>query len=111
MHLNELKHKQEIYALGQYLLGFVIVGLVLVGIGGTIYKVIAPDGWVALAFGRSLSVGAASLGSLIMIAGLAWFSRGWNSPRYRNRFSDFLVFSFAAAGLLYLGQLMLQGSF
>src|SRR5437773_10933986 len=79
MNLNALKHKEEIYALGQYLLGFVIVGLVLVGIGGTIYKVISPDGWVALAFGRSLSAGAASLGSLIMIAGLAWFSRGSNS--------------------------------
>jgi len=51
----------------------VIVGLVLVGIGGTIYKVISPDGWVARAFGRSLSAGPASLGSLIMIAGLAWF--------------------------------------
>ncbi len=111
MNLSELKHKQEIYALAQYVIGFVVVGLVLVGIGGTIYKVISPDGWIALAFGRSLSAGAASLGSLIMIAGLAWFSRGWNSPRYRNRFSDLLVFSFAAAGLLYLGQLMLQGSF
>jgi hypothetical protein len=111
VNLNALKHKQEIYSLAQSLIGFVVVGLVLVGIGGTIYKVIAPDGWVALAFGRSLSVGAASLGSLIMIAGLAWFSRGWNSPQYRNRFSDLLVFSFAAAGLLYLGQLMLQGSF
>ena len=54
MNLNALKHKEEIYALGQYLLGFVVVGLVLVGIGGTIYKVISPDGWVALAFGRSL---------------------------------------------------------
>src|SRR2546427_2728785 len=103
MNLNALKHKEEIYALGQYLLGFVIVGLVLVGIGGTIYKVISPDGWVALAFGRSLSAGAASLGSLIMIAGLAWFSRGWNSPRYRNRFSYLLVLSFAAAGVLLLG--------
>ncbi|HXM83182.1 MAG TPA: hypothetical protein VN929_14810 [Burkholderiales bacterium] len=111
MGLNELKLKQEIYALAQSFIGLLIVGLVLVGIGGTIYKVISPDGWIALAFGRSLSAGAASLGSLIMIAGLAWFSRGWSSPRYRNRFSDLLVFSFAAAGLLYLSQLMLQGSF
>jgi len=58
-----------------------------------------------------VSAGVAALGSLLMIVGLAWFSRGWNSPRYRNRFSDLLVLSFAAAGLLYLGQLMLQGSF
>src|SRR3989475_13114560 len=103
MDLHELKLKQEMYALAQSLIGFVIVGLVLVGIGGTIYKVISPDGWIALAFGRSLSAGAASLGSLIMIAGLAWFSRGWSSPRYRNRFSDLLVFSFAAAGGAFFG--------
>src|SRR5436309_16031267 len=110
MNLNELKHKQEIYALGQYLLGSVVVGLVLVGIGGTIYKVISPDGWVALAFGRSLSAGAASLGSLILIAGLAWYSRGRNSPQYRNRFYDLLVLSFAASALRYLARLMLVGS-
>src|SRR2546425_4179725 len=103
MNLNALKHKEEIYALGQYLLGFVIVGLVLVGIGGTIYKVISPDGWVALAFGRSLSAGAASLGSLIMIAGLGWVLRGWDSPRYRNRFFDLLVLSFAPAGVVFPG--------
>src|SRR2546425_9214684 len=106
MNLNALKHKEEIYALGQYLLGFVIVGLVLVGIGGTIYKVISPDGWVALAFGRSLSAGAASPGSLILIAGVARVLRGWNSPQYRNPFSDLLVLSFAAAGGLFLGPLI-----
>src|SRR2546425_13124654 len=107
MNLNALKHKEEIYALGQYLLGFVIVGLVLVGIGGTIYKVISPDGWVALAFGRSLSAGAASLRSLILIAGLGGVSRGGNSPPYRNRLSHFLVLSFAPAGGPDLGPLML----
>src|SRR2546430_7545968 len=111
MNLNALKHKEEIYALGQYLLGFVIVGLVLVGIGGTIYKVISPDGWVALAFGRSLSAGAASLGSLILIAGLAWVSRGWDSPQYRNRFSDLLVLSFAAAGAVFFGPLVAPRKF
>ena len=109
--MSEVRVKQEAFALAHSFAGFAVLALVLLGIGGTIYKVISPDGWIALAFGRSLSAGAASLGSLIMIAGLAWFSRGWSSPRYRNRFSDLLVFSFAAAGLLYLGQLMLQGSF
>src|SRR3989442_10281528 len=103
MNLNALKHKEEIYALGQYLLGFVIVGLVLVGIGGTIYKVISPDGWVALAFGRSLSAGAAPLGSLILIAGLAWFSRRWDSPPYPNPFFPFLVLRFAPAGVPFSG--------
>ena len=109
--MSELRLKQEVFALAQAGIGFVLVALVLTGIGGTIYKVIAPDGWVAQAFGRSFSAGVATLGSLVMIFGLAWFSRGWSSPRHRNRFSDFLVYSFAAAGLLYLMQLWIKGSF
>ena len=56
--MSELRLKQEVFALAQAGIGFVLVALVLLGIGGTIYKVIAPDGWVAQAFGRSLSAGA-----------------------------------------------------
>jgi hypothetical protein len=107
----ELKIKQEIYSIGQTVGGFAVVALVLVGIGGTIYKVIAPDGWLANAFGRSLSAGAATLGSLLVIVTLAWFSRGWAAPRHRNRGSDFLVYAFAAAGLAYVGQIWFKGSF
>jgi hypothetical protein len=91
--------------------GVALLGLVLIGIGGTIYKVISPEGWVAHAFGRSVSAGVAALGSLLMIAGLAWFSRGWASPRSRNRFPELLVYTFAAAGLLYIGQMWLKGTF
>jgi hypothetical protein len=107
--MNAIKHEVGIAA--QMLVGFFIVVLVTLGIGGTIYKVISPDGWIAVAFGRSLSAGAAALGSLMLIAGLAWFSRGWTSPRSRNRFSDLLVYTFAAAGIIYLSQLWLKGSF
>lgn len=103
--------KHEIASFGQIALIGTVVGLVLVGIGGTIYKVISPEGWVAQAFGRSLSAGVAALGSLLMIAGLAWFSRGWTSPRPRNRFPELLVVTFAAAGLLYIAQLWMKGTF
>jgi hypothetical protein len=103
--------KHELCTAGQMILGFGVVALVIVGIGGTIYKVISPDGWVSQAFGRSLSAGAASLGSLLLIAGLAWFSRGLTSPRTRNRYSDLLVYTFAAAGLFYLAQLWTKGTF
>ena len=103
--------KQEVGTLAQVVIGLLIVVLVTLGIGGTIYKVISPEGWIASAFGRSLSAGAAALGSLTLIAGLAWFSRGWTSPRTRNRFSDLLVYTFAGAGIVYLGQLWLKGSF
>ena len=107
--MTPLKH--ELSSVGQLTIGLTLLGLVLVGIGGTIYKVISPDGWVAQAFGRSLSAGVAALGSLLMIAGLAWFSRGWASPRTHNRFPELLVYTFAAAGLLYLAQLWLKGTF
>lgn len=103
--------KQEVSTLAQVAIGLLIVVLVTLGIGGTIYKVISPEGWIASAFGRSLSAGAAALGSLMLIAGLAWFSRGWTSPRTRNRFSDLLVYTFAGAGIVYLGQLWLKGTF
>ena len=101
--------KQEFSTVGQAALGVSLLGLVLVGIGGTIYKVISPDGWVTQAFGRSLSAGVAALGSLLMIVGLAWFSR--SAPRSYNRFPELLVYTFAAAGLLYLAQLWMKGTF
>jgi hypothetical protein len=46
-----------------------------------------------------------------MIAGLAWFSRGWTAPRSHNPISELLVYTFAAAGLLYLAQLWMKGTF
>ena len=106
----DVKVKQEAFAVANAAIGFLLVGLVITGIGGTIYKVISPDGWIAQALGRSLSAGAAALGSLVLIASLAWFSRGWSSPRHRNRFSELLVYTFAAAGFIYLGQLFLKGT-
>ncbi len=111
MNVNEARIKQEVFAAVQMLIGFFILALVLMGIGGTIYKVIAPDGWIAQAFGRSVSAGVVALGSLIMIAGLAWFSRGWNSPLQRNRYPELFVYGFATAGLLYAAQLLLMGTF
>ena len=109
MHPHHAKH--EVYSAAQVIVGLAIVALVMVGIGGTIYKVISPEGWISQVFGRSLSAGAAALGSLVLIAGLAWFSRGWASPRLRNRHADLMVYTFAAAGMFYLVKLWLKGTF
>ena len=103
--------REELSSLREVGLGLVVVLLVLTGIGGTIYKLIAPNGWIAQAFGRSFSAGAAALGSLLMVTALAWFSRGRGSGRARQRYSDLVVYTFAAAGLIYLAQLWLKGSF
>jgi hypothetical protein len=109
--MSEIRIKQEAYAVAQAFLGFIILALVLFGIGGTIYKVISPHGWVAQAFGRSISAGALALGSLLMVVMLAWFSRGWSSPRRRTQFADIAVYGFAAAGLVYAVQLWIRGTF
>lgn len=103
--------KHEMVAVGQVVFGFAVVALVMLGIGGTIYKVISPDGWVAQAFGRSFSAGTAALGSVLLIVVLAWFSRGWTSPRTRNRFTELFVYTFAAAGLVYAAQFWTKGLF
>ena len=103
--------KEELSTFRQTALGLVVVLLVLMGIGGTIYKVISPNGWIAHAFGRSVSAGAAALGSLLMVATLAWFSRGRGTGRTRQRYADLVVYTFAAAGLVYLAQHWRKGSF
>src|SRR5258706_15920958 len=94
--------KNELYTAGQVVIGAGIVGLVIVGIGGTIYKVIAPDGWVSHAFGRSLSAGAASLGSLLLIGGARRVSRGPDSPPPPNPSAGLVGFTFPRAGAFFL---------
>ena len=105
-----LKVKQELYSMVQAGIGCLFLALVLAGIGGTIYKILSPDGWIANAFGRSLSAGAAALGSCALIAALAWFSRSWGDVRNRTFVSDCLVYGFAAAGLVYLAQFWTNGT-
>jgi hypothetical protein len=107
---NSIPAKGELYSIAQTLLGLAILVLVLAGIAGTIYKVISPEGWLAQAFGRSLSAGAAALGALALVGGLAWFSRAQGTTRSRSLVSDFLVYGFAAAGFLYLAQFWTRGT-
>lgn len=108
--MTTLRLKQELYSFAQTFFSCVVLSFVLGGIGGTIYKVISPDGWIATAFGRSFSAGAASLGSLALVAGLAWFSRNWAPADNRSILSHFVICGFAAAGVLYLVQLWTKGS-
>jgi hypothetical protein len=107
--MTTLRLKQELYSFAQTFASCVVLALVLGGIGGTIYKVISPEGWVAQAFGRSLSAGVAAIGSMVLISALAWFSRAWGDPE-RGLVSYFVVYGFAAAGILYLLQLWTKGT-
>ena len=108
--MDHAKSKAEIPLLAQTLFGFAISALVLIGISGSIYKLIAPEGWVVQAFGHSFGLGAALLAALLGAGALVWALPGW-MPAQRARVADVVVYGFAAAGLLYLGNLLLSGSF
>ena len=107
--MTTIRLKQELHSVTHTLWSCLVLALVLGGIGGTIYKVISPDGWIAHAFGRSLSAGVAALGSMGLVGALAWFSRAWGDPQ-SGLVAYFVVYGFAAAGILYLLQLSIKGT-
>jgi hypothetical protein len=90
--------------------GALAVILVVTGIAGTIYKLVAPDGWIIAAFGRSLSAGFAALLAIVAVVAFAWLS-GAAAMRQRNRYADVFVYTFAVAGFLFLAHYWLKGSF
>lgn len=106
--MEQTQSKFEFPILAQVLAGFAISALVLIGIAGSIYKLVAPDGWVVQAFGSSAGLGAALLAALLGAAAMVWALPGF-MPSQRARVADVVVYGFTAAGVLYLGQLLLIG--
>jgi hypothetical protein len=107
--MEQAKSKIELPVLAQVAGGFAISALVLVGIGGSIYRLIAPQGWVVLAFGHSFGLGAALVAAVLGAAAVVWALPGW-APTQRAHIADAVVYGFAAAGLIYLGQMLAAGS-
>ena len=110
MHIESAKLKQDVFSAVYAVLGFILLALVPLGVAGTIYKAISPNGWIAQAFGQSISAGTAVLGSLAVVLAMSWFSRVYTSPRRRNRNAGLFVYVFSAAGFLYAVQLLSRGS-
>ena len=108
--MTTLRIKQELYSFAQTAFSCLLLSLVLGGIGGTVYKVLAPDGWVSQMFGHSLSAGVAALGAMGLVGGLAWFSRSWGDPDTRSLPTQLLIYGFAAVGILYLAQIWTRGA-
>lgn len=107
--MENIRHSTQ--GLGQAMLGFAVLVLMLVGLSGTIYKMLAPGGWIAQAFGRSISTGFAWLAALAFVGLIAWLSREYSSPSSRNRFSDLFVYGFTAAGFVYALRFWMTGVF
>jgi hypothetical protein len=92
--------------------GFAITALVMTGIAGTIYKVIAPGGWIAQAFGHSVKAGFSVLVGVTVLLAFFYFSRTWTpSQKHRNLTANLVVSVFALAGLLYLSHFVATGIF
>ena len=107
-HPAKLKQASDTSIFFQSLTGLAVAALVMLGVGGTIYKLVAPDGWIAHLFGRSLAGGMAALFALLMIGASYWLTRSWISVTSRNLYSELFVYVFAGAGLIYAVQMYMH---
>jgi len=105
---SKLKPASEAGLFFQSVLGLAVAVLVMLGVGGTIYHLVAPGGWIAQLFGRSLAGGMAGLLALFLVGLAAWLTRAWTSITQRNRYSEVFVYGFAATGLVYAAQMLMH---
>ncbi len=110
MQLFKVKDSGDVSVFFQTLAGFAIAALVMLGVGGTVYKAVSPDGWMAQVLGGSVAGGLAAVLALSAIGAFAWLTREWISSRRRGRLSELFVYTFAAAGALYVVQLAARGA-
>ena len=97
-------------SVAQFAGGFVVLVLVMLGVGGTIYKLIAPEGWLSQLIGGSLNyLGAIAL-ALVGVAMFAWFAQDQITQTRRDKVGDWWVYVFAVTGLVYAGQFFFHGT-
>jgi hypothetical protein len=108
-HIKE-KPPSETAVLVNALAGFAVATLVMLGFGGTVYNLVAPGGWLAGVFGRNLAGGMAAVLALILIGASVWLARDWIPAHSRGRYSELFVYGFAAAGAMYLFDLLMKGA-
>ena len=108
-HPVRLRHASDTSIFFNSLVGFAVAVLVMLGIGGTVYKLVAPGGWLAQLFGRSIAGGLGAILAFLLIGLCFWLTRGWISVASRNRFSEIPVYLFAGVGAIYAVQLLTKG--
>ena len=107
--MQQINLKRDLAALLETLGGLAVLTLMLLGVGGTIYKALAPNGWLTLLLRNGLPDSFAASGALLVMCAFAWLTREWRTPRMRSWVIDVLVYAFAIAGLLYAAQLFMIG--
>ena len=108
MQQARTKHLNDTSAFFHAIAGVAVAALVMLGIGGTVYNLIVPGGWLAQAFERSVAGGTAAVLALLMIAASAWLTRGLFSSSTRNRYPEFFVYGLAVLGAIYSAQFLVQ---
>ena len=109
MNDAKLNHIGDTSVFFQALAGFAIAALVAVGIGCTVYHLVAPGGWLAQLFARSLAGGLAALLAFMIVGLCAWLTRAWISVADRDAYAELFVYAFAGAGLLYAIEMLTRG--
>jgi hypothetical protein len=94
----------------QFTGGFMLLVLIMLGVGGTIYKLIAPEGWLAQLLGGSFSYLTAIALTLVGVGMFAWFAQDQIAQTRRDRIGDWWVYLFAVVGLAYAWQFFLRGT-
>ena len=103
------KHLSDTSAFFHAIGGLMIAALVMLGVGGTVYNLVSPGGWLAHAFGRSLAGGMAAVLALLIIAMCAWVTRNWISLGARNRPPELFAYGFALVGAIYAVDFLVKG--
>lgn len=111
MSLYRFSMREESLALSQALIAFAMVMLIMIGIAGTVYRLIAPDGWIAESFNRGLANGLLALCALGLIAALLWLKRGSTLIAQHSKAAEIVVMGFAGIGALFLLQSALGSMF
>lgn len=92
---------------------FAILCLMITGVGGVIYHAIGTDGWIERVLGGVFQQGIGTV--LVVVIGVAvgaWIIRRWLVATQTNAlFNDFLMYGLVALGVLFIGRLLMYGSF
>ena len=81
--------------------GFAVATLVMFGVGGTVYNLVAPGGWLAGIFGRSLAGGLAAILALLIVGLCVKLTYNLLSVGERSRYLEVFAYGFAASGAIY----------
>lgn len=104
------KQQSDTIIFFQTLAGCAVAVLVMLGVGGAFYSLVAPSGWLAQLFGRHAAGGLVALTGLLAAGAVLWMMREMIPAASRNRFAELFVYMVAAAGGLYVLQLVMKGT-